>query len=164
MADNQQPQADTEVVSSKIRSTRGRRTLLFLVLPISLIALGVATAGLVAYNQATQPDRSTPVISTDAFLHAVFVLEDAQRVALFVCMNWTADSAIQKARGLVASDARTSWDTFVVVSQNGDSALVQLRVRSQYPGEVAPSDEALWQVSLVEERGWRVCGLNRIAS
>ncbi|MFC7482111.1 hypothetical protein ACFQX7_21690 [Luedemannella flava] len=68
------------------------------VLPIVAFAIvGVAaallTTGIFVYQKATEPDRSTPTVSVQQLLTAIFVEEDNTRAGLFVCSEWSGDKA-----------------------------------------------------------------------
>jgi hypothetical protein len=140
-----------------------RRKAVRTILPIVIFAIiGVASAllatGLFFYNKATEPDRSTPLVATDAFLHALFVEESDDRVSLFTCSNWPASTAVDAVRSQIDPDAKVSWDSMTVADSSGDHAAVGLLLRFRYPEDVAPSGERRWTFDLVNESGWRVCG------
>jgi hypothetical protein len=124
----------------------------------SVIILGGAV-GVFVYNRATAVDRSTPVVSADAFMNAVAVEEDPQRVGLYTCAAWSATDAFTETTRLIDPQARTTWDTFVVVSQSESAAVIDARVRFRYPGEVAASGEKTWRFQMANEQGWRVCSV-----
>jgi len=64
------------------RTGRRRSVLLVVVLGIVGALLSAGAVAVYLYDKATEPDRSTPVVSADAFLYAVLV-EDAEcRVGL----------------------------------------------------------------------------------
>ena len=140
---------------------RGRRVLLIVVLALVGV-LGAATAtGLYLYDKATEPDRSTPVVSADAFLHAALIEGDEGRVGLYTCSTWSPRDALASVRSMVDSEARVSWDSFAVIEQTGDRARVTARMRFRYEGELAPSGERQLTLTLALDDGWRVCGAER---
>jgi hypothetical protein len=135
--------------------------LLVLAIVLGFVMVLAGAVGVVVYDRATAIDRSTPVVSGDAFLHAALVEGTVARVGLFTCQRWSAQDALAAVTALTDPEAKSSWDTFDVLSQSGGSAVLRARVRFQYPGEVAPSGEAFWRLDLVDENGWRVCAVAR---
>jgi hypothetical protein len=137
---------------------RRRRWPLVVFLGLVGAALVAITAGVYLYSKVTEPDRSTPSVSVQQFLTAVFVDANQQRVDLFTCSTWGSRTALQTVTAAVDPGAHISWDTVVTVGESGSSAEVSVRMRFLYPGDVAPSGEQTWQFHLVRESGWRVCG------
>jgi hypothetical protein len=121
-----------------------------------LVLLG-GTIGVVAYDKATAIDRSTPEVTVQQFLTAVFVDNDPTRVQLFVCPGFDPSDAIAQAARLTDSQAKTSWDTVIASDQSDQTAEVDVRMRYRYPGELAPSASARWQFHTRNQDGWRVC-------
>jgi len=94
----------------------------------------------------------------------VFLQGDASKVKQFVCDRWAPGDAISWTKALADPEARVSWDTVVAISETEDDARVTARVRFRYHDDVAPSGEQQWRFDLVDENGWRVCNVGRIAA
>jgi len=136
---------------------------LVLIVAAFFVALGAIAGGalLFFYDRTTAIDRSTPQIVTDQFLDSALALKDPARVALYVCDSWSAEQAMQAIDA--PTDPRVSpfWGD-PVVETAGDSALVSVRVifRVSVDGGVQQQVQ-MWTLSLVEQDGWRVCGLTK---
>ncbi|GAA1808471.1 hypothetical protein GCM10009682_32810 [Luedemannella flava] len=133
------------------------------VLPIVAFAIvGVAaallTTGIFVYQKATEPDRSTPTVSVQQLLTAIFVEEDNTRAGLFVCSEWSGDKAATAIKQQIDSEARVSWEGVKTADTQGDRATVELRMLYRYPEDVTPSGGRYWTFDLVKDGGWRVCG------
>jgi len=140
---------------------RRKRSVLLVVatLLVSLVVVGGAV-GFVVYDQATEIDRSTPAVAVRQFLQAGLVDRDVDRVAMFVCRQWSPSDAL----AAIASGANDSVRvTFGVTSveESGDSAKATVRITSTLSGH---SDVATWRVTIVRQDGWRVCGVDRLGS
>jgi hypothetical protein len=136
---------------------RKRRILLpVLIVVICLVFVG-GGVGLIAYDKATAIDRSTPTVSVQQLLTAIFVEEDQSRVALFLCPSFTATDAMAHAHELVGADAKPSVGTVVVSQQSSAEATVNVRVTLRYPGDFEPSGDQRWTFQLANADGWRVC-------
>ena len=135
-----------------------------LIFAIAGFVLALAATGIYFYDRATQPDRSTPTVTVQQFMGAVFLQGDASKVKQFVCDRWAPGDAISWTKALADPEARVSWDTVVAISETEDDARVTARVRFRYHDDVAPSGEQQWRFDLVDENGWRVCNVGRIAA
>ena len=126
-----------------------------------LVVVG-GSIGIVAYDKATAIDRSTPDVAAERFLHAVIVVRDEATVGLYICQSWSASEAIEVA-GLPSNPAlQVNWgDTSL--TQNGTSAVADIRVVLRIPAGNGAfyRDIQPWHLTLVNESGWRVCGLTR---
>ena len=69
---------------------------MLLIVASFVAALGVAAGGtlLYVYDQATAIDRSTPQVVVEQFLDATLILNNSDRVSLFVCKQWSAEAAL----------------------------------------------------------------------
>ena len=154
--------SETPSTSTPPQPSKGRKAART-ILPIVLFAvIGVASAllatGVFVYQKATEPDRSTPVISTDAFLHAVFVEESDDRVGLYTCADWPAPTASKEMKAQIDPEAKVSWERLTVVGSVDERATIEVRMLFRYPEDVTPSGERYWTFDLVNVGGWRVCG------
>lgn len=139
---------------------KGRLLRLALIV-IGFLAVVGGAVGFVVYDRVTAIDRSTPNISVQRFLTAVFVEAEPDRVQLFVCQGWDPTTAMNHARGLVDPQAKASWDTVTTVDQSGSQAHVDARIRLTYVGDIGPSGEEHWRFRLALQAGWRVCDVER---
>jgi hypothetical protein len=140
-----------------------RRKRLLPIVGLGLLVLLLLGAGvaLYVYDKATAPDRSTPSVVVQQFLTIVFVEESDARLDLFVCSRWDRTAAAETTKALVDPDANASWDTVLVVTQEGNAAEVTARLRFRFPEDFAPSGEERWRFRLINEGGWRVCAVQR---
>lgn len=119
---------------------------------------GAATA-VYFYDQATQPDRSTPTVTVDKFLKVTLIDHSGNAANEFVCDDWTGAEGLAAMEAAVDPDVvRVTWDAPELVRNDEDSAQVQVRLRFRYPDDISPSGERHWVFDLVEQDGWRVCG------
>jgi hypothetical protein len=130
-----------------------------------VIALGVAAGGTLFYfyDKSTAIDRSTPEVASRQFLDAALVRKDPTRLRLFICQSWSANEAIATT-GIPGVGVVVTWgDT--VATTTGDAATVTVRVVFRVPvaGGV-DQDAQMWTLQLVDEDGWRVCGLTKQSS
>jgi hypothetical protein len=126
----------------------------------ALFLVGGATA-VFLYDRATAIDRSTPAVVARQFMQATVGDNDPARTGLFICQQWSADRALADTVQQLDREAKASWTIGTTERGTEGSAIVQVRVSLQYPGEVAPSAEEGWVLSLREEQGWRVCAVDR---
>jgi hypothetical protein len=136
---------------------RRRWPLVLLLGVVAAVVIGL-TAGIYLYTKVTEPDRSSPSVSVQQFLTAVFVDTDQGRTGLFTCSNWSARTALETVTAAADPNAHISWDTVVTEGQSGGEADVSVRMRFRYAGDVAPSGEQTWRFHVVRDNGWRVCG------
>jgi hypothetical protein len=141
-------------------SRRKRRFLLPVAIIVAVLVLAGGGVGLIAYDRATAINRSTPSVSVQQFLTAVFVEEDSARVALFVCPSLKVADAMSRARELVGTDAKPSVGTVVVSNQSVNDATVAVRITLRYPGDFEPSGEENWTFNMSNLDGWRVCSFD----
>jgi hypothetical protein len=130
-----------------------------------VVALGAAAAGTLFYfyDKATAIDRSTPQVATEQFLDSTLVLKDENRVALFVCQQWSAEAAMAAAAPPTDSRVAVSWgDSSARTS--GDKATVEVRVQFNVDaGPVVAGSTRIWTLELENQDGWRVCSLTKRA-
>jgi len=143
-----------------------RRTSLVPLLVFAIVGfvLAAVATGVYFYDRATQPDRSTPTVTVQQFMAAVFLQNDTKGVEQFICDRWALDDAVSWTQGLADPEARVSWDTVVTIAESEDDARVTARVRFRYRDDVAPSGEQQWRFDLVDENGWRVCNVGRVSA
>lgn len=152
----------TPVPAERVAPTRRRRPVLLVLLILVGAAVLVGGVGaVVLYERATAIDRSTPAAVARQFLQAAIGDRDDARVALFICRDWTTEHAIAETLDRLDPEAKATWVIGETVLTRAGEAVVNVRVRLQYPGEVAPSGEETWELILREESGWRACGIEK---
>jgi hypothetical protein len=124
-----------------------------------LVLLG-GTIGVAAYDRATAVDRSTPGAVTQQFLEAAVVTKDPARVGLFICARWPVSEAMAATGAAARPDISVNWG-IVDQTQNGDNATANVRVRLSFAagGGLSYREVQPWRITLINEKGWRVCGL-----
>jgi len=160
-------EAESEVGSAPEEASLGSwlgrhkgRVLFGLAVVLASLASTVGVIFAVVYEKSTAVDRTNPIVTVDAFMHAVAVQADQAQVGLYTCAQWPAAAAFAETMDLLDPQARgVTWDTFVVVSQSGTEAVLTVRVGLRYEGEVAPSGATVLRLRLVNEQGWRVCAV-----
>jgi hypothetical protein len=113
------------------------------------------------YDRATAIDRSTPAAVARQFMQAAVGDNDPVRVGLFICGDWSAEQALAETVGEIDPAAKPSWTVGTTQPGADGNAIVQIRLRLLYPGDLAPSGEEGWVLSMRDERGWRVCAVDR---
>lgn len=144
------------------RPGRLRTTLLIVV--GFLVALGAVAGGalLFLYDRATAIDRSNPEGVAVQFLDAVLVAKDANRVRLYTCDSWPADQAMSLARPSFEDDVSSTWNDLNAIA-DGRRATVTVNVQFVSASPRVRYSER-WTMDLVNEGGWRVCGLDKESS
>jgi hypothetical protein len=125
------------------------------------LILVAGTVALILFDRATALDRSTPTVVVGQFLVASFDDRDTRRVALFVCEQLQPQQALEDTVGGIDPNLSVSWGDFST-DQSGDTATViaQLRFRHDQGG-ASYSSVQQWRFSMVDQDGWRVCGIER---
>jgi hypothetical protein len=141
-----------------------RRKRLLPIVGLGLLVLLLLGAGvaLYVYDKATAPDRSTPIVSADAFLHAALVERSVDQVSLYVCDDWPAEQAVAQVSAQPDPSVRVSWGG-TSVDQAGAEADVTIRMTFSVVGTgLSQRSVETWRISVVEESdGWRVCSVSR---
>jgi hypothetical protein len=135
---------------------------------VLLVVIGfLAVLGLVAvtltyfYDRTTAIDRSTPQVVTEQFLDATLILDDPDRVSLFVCSEWSALDAMQAVARPADPRVAVDWGSFSTTIA-GDIATVVVQVESSVDaGPISGNSIRTWTLELRNEDGWRVCHLTK---
>lgn len=132
----------------------GRAPLIFAIVGV---VIALAAGGIYVYKQTVSPPPRTPESTVNEFLAAVFLANDATRVADLVCGSWDPVDALERTTKEVASDTRVSWDEVRVLSATSDRASAGARLGFRFRDDNQPTVYRPWRFSLVKEDGWRVC-------
>jgi hypothetical protein len=158
-----QPTPAASAPAGPRRAPRLRRLLLIVV--GFLVVLGVLAGGalLLFYDRTTAIDRSTPQVAADQFLDAALVLRDPDRVALFICDEWSAQAAVAQAGAPTDPRVVMSWgDSTVTVAGRAAIAVIDVRFTVRDDGGLH-EDVQTWTLQLEDDDGWRVCSLSKDA-
>jgi hypothetical protein len=143
------------------RSQRIRNLLLIVMGFFVTLAVVVGGALYFLSDRAIGIDRSTPQVATRDFLHAALVLQDPGQVSLFVCSDWSTAEAVELVSPPTDPAVNVSWAaTRVTVVGDRATALVRMRFTVRDASGLQ-EDVEMWQLDLVNEDGWRVCGLDK---
>lgn len=146
------------------RPRKGRRVLLILVLALAgVLVVGAGTA-FVIYDKATAIDRSTPEVVVGQFLRASLVERDLAKLSLFVCDQWSAQSAMEVVAPPPDNRVVISWGDYAS-NIAGRKATVDVKVEfNRGTGSVSASSVRSWKLMLEDQSGWRVCSLTKAES
>jgi hypothetical protein len=140
---------------------RRLRTPIIVAIVLGAILATAGIVGLVVYDRATAIDRSTPTVVVGQFLGEAIDGRDPARVALFVCDDYPPSLAIEHATEGLTEEMSISWGDYVVQQQDSQAAVtVQVRYRLDQATTTRYEVES-WRLRLVNDHGWRVCGLQR---
>ena len=142
---------------------RRRPVLLAFVVIVGAVALIGAATAVYLYDRATAIDRSTPAVVAEQLLQAALAEEDAARVGLFICNDWSSADAMAQLRSNIDPEVQVGWAPVRTVLTSESTADVTVRVTLQYPGEIAPSGGEVWRLSARNDQGWRVCSVEKDA-
>jgi hypothetical protein len=145
------------------RKRRPSKTLLIaLVITVAVVIPTALAIGIFAYGRATEPDRSTPIVSTDAFLHAVFVEKNETTIGLFSCEGWPAGQALAAMNAGIDPEVKVSWGRYSEQISTPDKSTVNARLTLRL-GAATELQEWRFDVTHTTD-GWRVCGAERLPS
>ena len=150
-------------VSTPPRSHRLRNLLLIVV--AFVVVLGAVGAGTLfyLYDKATAIDRSTPEVVVDQFLRATLVQRDPNRVALFICQQWSTQEANDDVRPPANPNVDVSWGNYET-DRVGAAADVSVRVYLSVESNGFQESIQSWTLHLEDQDGWRVCDVTKNGS
>jgi hypothetical protein len=151
------------VVGGKPRNRRLRLWLAMGLGIVVLLCLGGVGVAISLYDGATKIQRSEPDAVADSFLRAYLVNRDDKEAALFMCKEGGNFAQISAFRADIVSReqkfsiaVRVSWTSLVVNTVGNDATVTTSIVRAISDGTERTSDP--WQLALIDQGGWRVCG------
>ncbi|GAA4679856.1 hypothetical protein Prum_044970 [Phytohabitans rumicis] len=120
---------------------------------------------LVAYRDATEPDRSAPDVAVDNYLRAYLVERNDTRAGLYTCGG--ADLAeirafrrdIEARESQHAINVQISWGS-LTMETSGRRSTVSVEIRRTI-SDGSESDRQLWRFDAEDDDGWRVCSARR---
>jgi hypothetical protein len=135
----------------------------------SAICLGALGFGYLAYDRATQPDRTTPGVAVRQFVEASLNERDAGRAKLFTCDGSDSPTEIrqlladiqgkEKSFGVRINVASEQIDA--TVNDNKATVTAKLRLSVSSGGDFQEQIQE-WRFDLARRSGWRVCDAHRI--
>jgi hypothetical protein len=147
------------------RAWANRLPVIFAVVAVLLAGGVIALYATRGQPAATNPvDVGTPDTAVRAFLSAVFLGDDASRLAPVVCSTWTPADALSRTKSMVDSQAKVSWDDLRVITTDSDRVTMTARLGLRLPDDVQPSVYEQWHFTVVKEQSWRVCDASPVAS
>jgi hypothetical protein len=134
----------------------------------ALVCVGGALVGYVLYHNATQPNRTTPSVSTLGYINAVFSDRDTLEAARYTCGDPASIIEIQallddiKGKEVKASvhiDVRAER---IEQQVDGENATVQSELRVTVSGDDTQEQIQHWKFTLADRSGWKVCDARKI--
>jgi hypothetical protein len=159
-------------VNSGTQTARPRRTVrkvLLVVLGIAVLgAIGTAGAAFVAYDKATELDRSYPEVVVRDYVDALFIRQDDVRAHLYTCKDSGELTEIVRFRDELAKGESEGQPSQVIIGprildEARATVRTELQIRMTSNG-VTQKELQVWVFSMVEQDGWRVCGAVRAPS
>jgi hypothetical protein len=147
-----------------------RRVLLIVLLAAGAALAGGVGYGFLLYDQATRPDRSSPEVTVDNYLRGLLVERDDVRAGLYACQGPRLDEiralrteAERRERDFGVT-VRTTWGALRGTRVNDGQQRVQTRltISGISGGQVRSERMEMWDFTVVDDDGWRVCGAAKI--
>jgi hypothetical protein len=145
---------------------RNRRLRLFLAMGagiVALLCLGGVGVFISLYDEATEIKRSSPAAVAESFLRAYLVNRDDQEAALYRCESGGDFGRLEAFRaGLQETErefsvgVKVTWTSFDVTTTNDRATVTTNFIRTLTDN--SERDAKPWQLQLVDQDGWRVCG------
>jgi hypothetical protein len=149
---------------------RRLRTVIFAVLgATAFLCLGGLGTAYVAYDKATEPNRTSPAAVVDNYLQATFNARSDAQARLYTCKDPKAltDSQAQVAdvqdlERRHGARIAVSWDG-PIARTSGSVSSVEVTLRLNVVVGGKPQEELQrWQFSLINQGGWRVCDAHHV--
>ena len=135
---------------------------------LALLCLGGVGVAVSLYDGATAIKRSEPDAVADNFLRAFLVNRDDREAMLFMCKSGGNFSQIDAFRADLLSreqrysiGIRVSWSSLNVSTEDGKTTVSTDVIRTISDGSERTADR--WQLVMVDQDGWRVCGANPVS-
>lgn len=149
---------------SRTQLRAGRLVVLMIAGVLALLCAGGGGVALVAYRDATEPDRSSPDVAVDNYLRAYFVDRNDARALEYACEKAELDDArrlreeIERRESQFGVQVKVTWD-LRVQPQVGDRNEVEavLVIEGLLNGQKQSGRRENWNFQLANDEGWRVC-------
>ncbi|MEV0564419.1 hypothetical protein [Dactylosporangium sp. NPDC050588] len=158
--------------SSPPKRGLGLRKTLLLVIAVAAagLCLGGSIATYVLYDKATTPDRSSPTVTLQQYLHARFNTRDEARASVFVCDSPNLEEVDQAIAELRAIESRygvaiTASFSDMAVTTHGNESLVRLKINISIPeeGDRRSLLTQNWAFDVTYAGSWRVCSADKLS-
>jgi hypothetical protein len=136
-----------------------RVLIIIAVVVAAILGVGAVTA-LVAYDKATELDRSTPTIAVQQFVYAAFVNRNENRTTLFICSGSHVPETVASVLTGLDPSVKIALGRMSEKSRAGDSAVVSAELELSSGGF---TDVQNWEFDTADQNGWRVCGARRVS-
>jgi hypothetical protein len=134
---------------------------------VALLCLGGVGIFASLYNSATAIKRTSPDAVADSFLRAYLVNRDDKEASLFECKTGADFAQLAAYRTDIVSRERqytitihVTWEGLKVAT-SGDKGTVDVDLTRSIVNSEQISDS--WQLSVVDQDGWRVCGATKVS-
>ena len=134
---------------------------------ITLLCLGGVGVFASWYDGATKIQRKAPDAVVDSYLRAYLVARDDQQTKLYTCKSGGDFAQIAAYRADIVSREKQYSITIQVtwgplkVATSGDRGTVGVELTRSITDSEQLTDT--WQVAIVDQDGWRVCGATKTA-
>jgi hypothetical protein len=151
----------------RLQSRRARLALALTSGFLALLCLGGVGAFFVLYDEATEIKRSNPDAVVNDFLGAYMRDRDNKAAELYQCASgdfeklaaYRADT--ERREKDFSTSISISW-SIVAMNVTGTNGTVSADVTRTIAGR-AGRDGSSWQLTVVDQDGWRVCGATQTA-
>ncbi len=134
---------------------------------LALLCLGGVGVFISLYDEATKINRSDPDAVVDSYLRAYLVKRDEDETSLYTCKSGGDFAAIQAYRAEIlnvestnSTSVQVSWEGLRVSASDTEGSVEVDLTRSIGSREKVTDT---WQIAIVDQDGWRVCGATRVA-
>ncbi|MEU4420039.1 hypothetical protein AB0F81_05400 [Actinoplanes sp. NPDC024001] len=151
----------------RLQSRRARLALALTAGTLALLCLGGVSLFIALYDDATKIERTEPDAVVDNFLGAYLVTKDDEEAKLYQCdsggdltqLRQYRDDTVSREKEFSVGIAVT-WSS-LDVQTTGSTGVVNVDLTRTITGQ-AGRDSSSWQIAIVDQDGWRVCGATRV--
>ncbi|MBG0560963.1 hypothetical protein I4J89_05745 [Actinoplanes sp. NEAU-A11] len=151
----------------RLQSRRARLALALGAGMMALLCLGGVGVFIALYDEATEIKRTEPDAVVDSFLGAFLVTRDDNEAKLYQCDSGGDFTQLVQYRDDTVSREKEfsvgisiTWSSLAVetTGANGNVGVDLIRTIAGQGGR----DSSSWQIALVDQDGWRVCGATKV--
>jgi hypothetical protein len=135
---------------------------------LALLCLGGVGVAISLYDEATEIKRTSPDAVADSFLRAYLVNRDENETSLYRCESGGNFAELEAFRRNIEATERqytlgirVTWTSLLVETTNGQTVVSTDLVRTL--SDNSERDARRWQLQMVDQGGWRVCGATEVA-